>query len=152
MAAKRKRLYYLGLAIILGLMVFVGSANAAVTKAPPDIKAGSTAGIESYQYLQDGRCFLIDGGGGIISLTGYTEAYQDVDYIMVRLYIQRWNGESWVDLGSWPFEDYGVSKVDGAKGLQVARGYYYRTKADHKLTHNGVNESAISFSEAHLIY
>ena len=75
------------------------------------------------QYLQDWSCSLIPSGGGKINLTGYTRAYQDVDYIMVKLYLQRWNGSSWVDLEGWTFEEYNASKAEGLKGLEVLKGY-----------------------------
>jgi hypothetical protein len=47
-----------------------------------------------------------------------------------------------VDLTSWPFEKYNTSYVSGVKGLQVAGGYYYRTRAEHSLTHDGYTEPA----------
>lgn len=84
--------------------------------------------------------YLTSSGGGYINLTGFTQAYQNVDYIMLRLYLQRWDGSNWVDLTSWPFENYNASKVEGKKALQVARGYYYRARAIHSLTHDGVTE------------
>lgn len=136
---------------VLSLMlvvVFLGVACAAYAapaglKAPPEpSKAYKEAGIESLQYLQDWGCDLTSCGGGYINISSFTRAYQDVDYIMVRLYLQRWNGSSWVDLASWPFENYNTSYVNGVKGLQVAGGYYYRTRAEHSLTNDGVTEPA----------
>lgn len=124
-----------------------------VKKRRPRIhsKAYKEGGIESLQYLQDWNCNLIPSGGGYINITGFTQAYQNVDYIMVRLYLQRWNGSSWVDLASWPFERYNASKAEGAKGLQVLTGYYYRARAEHSLTHGGTTESAKSYSNSYYI-
>ncbi|MCG9969538.1 DUF6147 family protein [Pelotomaculum terephthalicicum JT] len=118
-------------------------------KPPPGTdKAYKEAGIDSLQYLQDWGCSLISSGGGYINLTDFTQAYQDVDYIMVRLYLQRWNGSNWVDLASWPFQKSYNSSVNGVISLQVARGYYYRVWAYHSLANNGANECAYSYSSS----
>lgn len=104
------------------------------------------AGIESLLYLRDWGCDINNTGNGSIVISGNTNANQNVGYIMVRLYLQRWDGSKWVDLGSWPFERYSASSVNGTKGLQVLRDYYYRTRASHALTQNGYSESAQSYS------
>ena len=136
--------------------VFFASAGADYAdglKAPPpeQSKTFKEVGIEALQYLQDWNCSLIPSGGGNINITGYTKAYQNVDYIMVRLYLQRWNGSSWVDLGSWPYERYNASKAEGIKGLEVLKGYYYRVRADHSLTHGETTESAKSYSDSYYV-
>lgn len=125
------------------------AASSSGLGAPPEpSKAYKEAGIQTLKYLQDWGCDLTPSGGGYINLTGFTQAYQTVDYIMVRLYLQRWNGSVWEDLASWPFENYNASSVDGVKGLQVAGGYYYRTRAVHSLTKDGSTESAYSYSSS----
>lgn len=131
-------------------VVYAGQSD---LKAPPpeQSKAHKEIGIKSLQYLQDWNCSLIPSGGGKINLTGYTRAYQTVDYIMVKLYLQRWNGSSWVDLGGWPFERYSASKAEGLKGLEVLKGYYYRVRAEHSLSHNGTTESAKSYSDYYYV-
>ncbi|MCL6478118.1 MAG: DUF6147 family protein [Peptococcaceae bacterium] len=152
---KRLRKGVLSLVTAVVLFAAAGAAYAGQSglKAPPpdQSKAYKEVGIESLQYLQEWDCGLIPGKGGYINITGFTKAYQNVDYIMVRLYLQRWNGKSWVDLGSWPYEKYSASKAEGVKGLQVLTGYYYRTRAEHRLTGGGVTESAKSFSDAYLV-
>jgi len=145
--------------LLLGMMVVFLAATTTVYAGQPDLKAPppeqskayQEIGIESLLYLQDWSCSLIPSGGGKINLTGYTRAYQNVDYIMVKLYLQRWNGSSWVDLGGWTFEEYNASKVEGLKGLEVLKGYYYRVRAEHKLIHDGTTEPAKSFSDSYYI-
>jgi hypothetical protein len=94
----------LSLVMMVVFLTATGTVYAGQTdlKAPPpeQSKAHKEIGIESLQYLQDWNCSLIPSGGGKINLTGYTRAYQTVDYIMVKLYLQRWNGSSWVDLST----------------------------------------------------
>ncbi len=140
---RRFRMSVILLWVLVLVLAVAGTAFAAPfsSKAPPEpTTAYKDVGIQSLTYLQDWGCNLISGSGGYITITGFTQAYQNVDYIMVRLYLQRWNGSSWVDLGSWPFEKYNASRVDGAKGLLVATGYYYRVRAIHSLTNSGITE------------
>lgn len=143
----KKGTFFLLSVIVLLAVTSVAFAATPGSKAPPGPNEPfKEAGIESLLYLQDWGCDINYVGDGYLNITGFTQAYQTVDYIMVRLYIQRWNGSSWVDLASWPFEKYSDSYVAGAKGLQVTKGYYYRTRATHGLTENGYNESASSYS------
>lgn len=129
------------LAIVFLAVTSAAYAGSSSLKAPPGPNTPyKEVGIESLQYLKDWGCDLTSSGGGYINITGFTQAYQTVDYIMVRLYLQRWDGSNWVDLASWPFENYNVSSVKGVKGLQVATGYYYRVRATHSLTNGGVTE------------
>ncbi|MDD4238364.1 MAG: DUF6147 family protein [Desulfotomaculaceae bacterium] len=143
----KKCTFFLLLVVVLLTATSAAFAAAPGTKAPPGSnKPFKEASIESLLYLQDWGCDINYVGDGYLNITGFTQAYQTVDYIIVRLYLQRWDGSNWVDMASWPFERYADSYVDGAKGLQVATGYYYRTKATHGLTENGYNESALSYS------
>ncbi|MDD4238356.1 MAG: DUF6147 family protein [Desulfotomaculaceae bacterium] len=143
----KKCAFFVLLVVVLFAVTSVAFAAAPGSKAPTEANEPfKEAGIESLLYLQDWGSDINYVGDGYLNITGFTQAYQTVDYIMVRLYIQRWDGSNWVDMASWPFERYSNSYVAGAKGLQVTKGYYYRTKATHGLTENGYNESASSYS------
>ncbi|MBE3586174.1 MAG: hypothetical protein IMW94_08470 [Thermoanaerobacter sp.] len=137
---------------VLCLQTSAAYAAQADLKPPPEqSKAYKVFGIESLQYLKEWGCDLTPYGGGYIYITGFTQAYQNVDYIKVNLYLQRWNGSNWVNLGNWLFEDRNTSLVTGEKGLQVATGYYYRVRGEHSLTNDGVTEpskDAESYSSA----
>lgn len=135
--------------MLLCLTMFV-CTSAYATPAPPleQSNAYKEIGIESFQYLMDYGCDITSSSGGYVTITGYTKAYSSLDYIKVRLYLQRWDGTKWVDLGSWLFEKNNASTTEGIKNLQVSKGYYYRTKAAHSLTESGVNEQATSYSSS----
>lgn len=135
--------------LLSGLMI-AACTSAYANTAPPleQSNAYKEVGIESFQYLMDFGCDITSSSGGYVTITGYTKAYSSVDYIKVRLYLQRWDGTKWVDLGSWIFEKNNTSNVEGIKNLQVSKGYYYRTKAEHSLTKSGVNEQATSYSSS----
>lgn len=140
----RKRMFSLALVVVFLAATSIAYASPA---PPPDSsKAHKEIGIQSLQYLQDWGCAINSSGNGYITISGFTNAYQPVDYIAVTLYLQRWDGSNWVDLGSWSFSNYLASSVNGAKGLQVTKGYYYRTRAVHSATESGNTESAQSYS------
>jgi len=144
----------LSLAVIVVLFAVSSVAYAAPAdlKPPPEPgKAYQEVGVESLQYLKEWGCDLTPCGGGYITITGFTGAYQNVEYIIVRLYLQRWNGSSWVDLGNWLYENRSTSIVTGEKGLQVATGYYYRVRGEQCLTNKGVTETAKSYSSSFYI-
>lgn len=143
-----KRLLVLCLLLLL-LLSLPGVVSALPAPPPEQCTPQTDVGIESLQYLMDWGCSIISSGSSnTIAISGYTKAYQPVDYIMVRIYLQQWNGSSWVDLGSWPFEKYESSSVSGSKGFEVARGFYYRAKGVHNVTENGIKEPATSYSSA----
>lgn len=137
------------------LIIVIFALTSLVYATPPPPPEQSVAikeqGIESLNFLIDWNCDIISSGNGNINLSGYTQANRSVDYIMVRLFLQRWDGNRWVDQGSWLFERHSSSKVEGTKSLQVTKGYYYRTRGVHGVTHNGINEPATSYSTSVLI-
>lgn len=133
--------------VFLLVVVFFAASGPAfaalpVLKAPPGPNEAyqEEVDIESLQYLKDWGCDITSAGGGYINVTGFTQAYQNVDYIMLSLYLQRWDGSKWVDLNGWTFDNHNAAKAEGKKALKVAKGYYYRVRATHSLTHGGVTE------------
>ncbi|MDI6710677.1 MAG: DUF6147 family protein [Bacillota bacterium] len=110
---------------------------------------GNTHGIEpeSFQYLACGISTL-DFSGNTALCYGRTEAQQVVDYIAVTVTLQRWNGSSWVNVASYPFSKSNTSVVEGYKGVTVTRGYQYRVKSFHKVTHDRVTEITYSYSQS----
>lgn len=104
--------------------------------------------ILSNQYLMDGQSF-IDATGKTVSVSGNTQAFSDVDTIAVDLYLQRWDAskEKWIDaIHVGKFSDYNTSLVSGGKSVNVVSGYYYRTRAQHWITHNGTTEQEYSYT------
>lgn len=130
------------------ILISMTAANVVNAEIPPPNQSNAykEVGIESLQYLIDWGSSINSPGNGYVNISGFTEANQNVDYIMVRLYLQRWNGSIWEDKGSWPFESNNNSYVSGTKSLQVTRGYYYRTKGVHSVSEGGTNEPGNSYS------
>ncbi|MGI9953301.1 hypothetical protein V3F56_13145 [Moorellaceae bacterium AZ2] len=66
----------------------------------PNMSTMEGIGIEALQYLVNGYSEIYSLSAGTVRLSGETVASQPVDSILLRLYLQRWNGSSWVDIGS----------------------------------------------------
>lgn len=97
-------------------------------------------------YLLNGKSF-ISATGNKATLSGNTRAYSKVDKISVTLYLQRWNPirniwETAVNLGETSKSD--AYLVNGAHKVTLKEGYYYRTRAVHKVTHKGKTEQGTS--------
>jgi hypothetical protein len=71
--------------VFLGVACVAYAAPAGLKATPEPSEAYNEAGIESLQYLQDWGCDLTSCGDGHINISTFTRAYQEVDYIMVRL-------------------------------------------------------------------
>jgi hypothetical protein len=74
-----------------------------------------------------------------VTITGFSEATQNVDKIWVEIYLQKWNGSQWVDISSGYYQEKQNSiYVSASKNLNVTTGYYYRTRSEHQCIEGGV--------------
>lgn len=109
---------------------------------------GSGIGINAMQYFKVGKSH-ISGSGNIVMVTGSTEAYRPVSTIGIDLYLQRWDASKgrWVDVvHAGEFKRYNTHYIYDGIGIQVVRGYYYRTRALHWVVHNGTVEQVSSYT------
>ena len=104
----------------------------------------SNSSLAKGEYLMTGDCTISKAGLTRVYAYASTTANQEVDYIAVLVYVEKYieeeDGWSQVD---WWFEatnnDYFVST---GKSIKVDRGYYYRVRANHI-----AGESADSYDE-----
>lgn len=156
-----KKLAILGFSIII-LWVFafpnLGQAatrvqKGALTIPPPNHIQPSTLFDPNYTYLERGAGYISELSNGKVNIWGDTAATIHVDKIGVSLTLQRWTGSAWVDV----FSGAAATSSDSAYAYQshilssVARGYYYRTKSSHWITHGNVYESGIRYSGSILL-
>lgn len=93
----------------------------------------SNSSLTRGEYLMTGDCTISKAGLTRVYAYASTTANQEVDYIAVLVYVEKYieeeDGWSQVD---WWFEakndDYFVST---GKSVKVDRGYYYRVRANH---------------------
>ncbi|MHB1043440.1 MAG: hypothetical protein ACYC0Q_11470 [Eubacteriales bacterium] len=147
-----QRVFTLILTILLSI-VFISTAAAKPKTAPPPKEdlAAKSIGIQSQQYLKSFYSDIRDSGDWV-AISGTTTASQIVDKISVDLYLQKWDGLRWITIkGPYPFVNYNDDRVEGDKGIQVIRGFYYRTYAKHLVQEGSVTEPAESWSGSILV-
>lgn len=139
MSLKKVKVFMI-LAMLLSSLLFAQTSWAAEDQAP------AINGIEAMQYLAGGSCGITNNLNGTITLTGDTYAYSSVDIVGLTLYLQRWNGTSWINVYSSTFENFNSTQVSGTKLLSVTTGYSYRAYAKHYIKDGALTETGYSAS------
>ncbi|WNF35039.1 hypothetical protein RJD24_11175 [Bacillaceae bacterium IKA-2] len=155
-----KKVAFLLLAMIImmtSITMLTGVSLASETKEPtegtrslhPDEGTSSDENpfmIESTQYIKVWES-LISRTGNNIRVSGFSETYSTVDTIGVKLFIQYWNGQKWIDLESvGDFKKNNTNYVNGIGHFTVSSGFYYRTRGVHYVRHNGLTEQVNSYT------
>jgi len=140
------------LATVVLMGMITNPVLAAKTAPPPEEDTNDTIGIQSLQYINDMDTTISDNGDGTVDLFGETTTKTTVDKVTVKLYLQQWNGSTWVDIeASDTFSAYNYFYVNGSDRASVEPGYYYRTKGVHSASNDGTTEQKESFSSYKLI-
>lgn len=66
-----------------------------------------------------------------VIVSAYTRAITPVKYLNVWLYLQKWDGSTWLDVASWLFEQRNSGYVEGYVRVELGNPGYYRTRAVH---------------------
>ena len=148
------------MAAVLSLVIFAGSvsmsAQAAETVYPAVHHTYTTTGdfsedawevIQRGAYLGTGTCSISRRDSTHIDISGITTATQTCDEVELWLFVERSTsyatGYSTYRSYSYASEDV-YQLVKEISNIKVDRGYYYRVKAVHHVTHNGVLETTNS--------
>ncbi len=98
-------------------------------------------------YFSYGYGSISIEGSRWVGLGGTTAAYQNVDQILVKIFLQRLVNGSWkhvLTLG--PRIRYNTNMVSTSGTYRVDSGYYYRAYGHHTVTHNGTTEAVPSYT------
>lgn len=149
------------MAIMIGVVWIPSMALAAeMNQRPPaptegtPVEYGSapnvySVGTMSFQYLSSWNASIVINSGNSIQVQGYTETFEAVDKVAVKLYLQYWDSasEQWIDsiyAGEW--FNTNSSSVTAYKNYNVASQYYYRTRTVNYAVESGVTESQSNVS------
>lgn len=141
----KRRLGILAVTVFLITLLAIPTLGLAAASIPAGTRAVSPVGGTTSQTATSAdvgiqaTTLIIQWGSGIdvvaprkLVLSGYTRTSKNVSTISVTLYVQRWDGSTWVDLpGSWSYSDQSVSYVSGYPAVTVFDSGYYRTRAVH---------------------
>ncbi len=95
---------------------------------------------ESYRYIKECNSSLIDNGNGVLYATTSTTTLTTVSSINMDMYIERWNGSTWVTAGSWTQTGSNTSKVTSNKVIEAVKGQKYRVRTIHTVSKDGFTE------------
>ncbi|GIP31244.1 hypothetical protein [Paenibacillus sp. J2TS4] len=104
-----------------------------------------------HKYLDYGDLTITDRGNGSIGFSGSTFATQIVSTIAIKLTLQMWTGQDWIDLKENEFKANNDVTVYGADSRTSTSGYYYRVKGYHWVIQGTDFESGYSYSKTILL-
>ena len=131
------------------------SAAKAPSSPPPPVsdsngpKATGDIGIQANLLISEWGSRIQDAGNRQLIVSRYTRTYITVSYVTVDVYLQRWNGASWVDVKSWSFSVSNESYVSGFGSIVVDSAGYYRARAVH-YAYDGANWERLESTTAYL--
>jgi hypothetical protein len=123
------------------------STETGAKTSPPPIE------MQPQSVFNPNHLYLLNGTNSITAQTGKvvvsaaTMANQVVDSIGITFYVQKWNGSSWVDVGSsYTMGGNQQSTYANDCTQYVEAGYYYRARTIHWVIENGKYEEGELFS------
>lgn len=111
-----------------------------------DISAeSSVTSMARGTVLSNGTGKITFVSGRTINAGGTTTAYRTVDRVEVRLFVQKLNGNTWVNAVTVPSKTlYNAYHVSQSKNYTVSGGYYYRVTGAHIAVDGDIYESTAS--------
>lgn len=98
-------------------------------------------------YLGNGTSSITREDSTHINISGSTNATKVCDKVILTLYVERSTSYAtgYSTYKTYHYSDEDVySLVKGISNISVDRGYYYRVKGVHSVTHNGTTETTNS--------
>ncbi|MFC5648737.1 hypothetical protein ACFPYJ_06265 [Paenibacillus solisilvae] len=94
----------------------------------------------AFKYLDQGDSNTLDKGNETAEIDVSTIAKQTVASIGVNIYLEKWTGSEWVQIGSTSVSASKKIIMSGYAIFGITTGYYYRARTVHWVSHNGVYE------------
>lgn len=95
-------------------------------------------------YLGNGTSTITREDSTHINISGATTCTKTCDKVVLTLYVERSKSYAtgYSTYKSYKYNDQNVYQlVKGISNIPVERGYYYRVKGVHSVTHNGTTET-----------
>jgi hypothetical protein len=94
----------------------------------------------SFNYLDQGDSNILDKGNQTAEVSVSTTAKQTVASIGATIYLEKWTGTVWIQVGSQTISASNKMLFNGYSIFNTISGYYYRARTVHWVSHNGVYE------------
>ena len=94
------------------------------------------------KYLRNGTS-MIQGDGQKVRIRGTTQAFQNVSSISANVTLEYWSQSKnkWVSVPGTNQTNYYAKSVIATANFTVSKGFYYRTRTDHRVSHAGKVET-----------
>ncbi|MFC3767511.1 hypothetical protein [Paenibacillus sp. GCM10012303] len=145
--------------LVVAVVITPGTSMASVKMEPFARTAPPPAEFQiqglfdsSNTYLDQGTATISDNGNQTVKISVITEAKSSVASIGGTVYLQKWTGTQWINVGSastisasndWYFSGEVVKPAE--------QGYYFRARVVHWINHNGVYEQGETTSDSRLV-
>ncbi|MFE5321486.1 hypothetical protein ACFQ88_22510 [Paenibacillus sp. NPDC056579] len=124
------------------------SGKVALTPPPPKEMQIQSFFDPSNKYLDQGKAFIKDNLNQSVTVSVITEAKSDVTSIGGTVYLQKWTGSEWIDVGSGTtIQDSNTWYFSGEVVKSVEKGYYFRARVMHWISNNGTYEQGQTTSD-----
>lgn len=98
-----------------------------------------------FDYLDQGSATIKDNKNRTVTINVITEAKSNVNTIGGTVYLQKWTGSAWVNVGTGTtISGSNRSRFVGEVQKSVESGYYYRARVVHYVNHGSVHEQGES--------
>ncbi|PKM76120.1 MAG: hypothetical protein CVU90_14030 [Firmicutes bacterium HGW-Firmicutes-15] len=162
---KRTQILVALLSLMMFLVCLPGVGAAATLTPPPPTEGKVSSNLHSsivvnihtdtstqgVSLIKQWVCGIADNSNGIVTITGETTTYGTVEYLDAKIYLQRWNGSSWVDVTSRTYSASSNFYTRGSSNISVTSGSYYRTRGIHNAHNAGNYDAQSSVSDAILV-
>lgn len=131
--------------VFIGLFLFMPHANATAL----DVKVqsedqDSNIGIQAKQYLKEGNVSIRKPNINTVLASCDSSSYSNVQQISCTTYLDVKNRSTgkWTYTGqSYRFTNRYTAHVSGSVRFTIVRGYEYRIRSIHTVSHNGILEN-----------
>lgn len=133
--------------LIIGFFLFTSDVDAS-EQTTPQIKEDIIS-VQSTNYIKEGNSSIRKLDSKRIGSNCDTSSYSSVQKITCTINLQVKNKSTgqWVNTGnSKRFVDNSSSYVSGSVHFTIVKGYEYRIRTVHSITHNSSYESLISIT------
>lgn len=136
------------MALTLVGLIFFTLGQPALAK---EIESQGMISPQTYNYLAETKCYFIDSGNGLVSVSGKTMTYSTVDKITTTVYLQKKTSSGWVNVKSWTNSVNNATSCNASGTMTVATGYEYRTYCYHRADKGSLIETNSSNTKAYLV-
>ncbi|WP_432406427.1 hypothetical protein [Wukongibacter sp. M2B1] len=148
-----KRFFTISLLVAMCLSLTVDVFAEKASKDNQDIKIENLKikrSMSSKGYFSDWGNSINYRGDGELEIGGYTESYDDIKKVYVKVYLQKYDTstKNWENVNTIYSSKSDTDYVRVKKALTVKEGYKYRVYSIHKATIGSTTKKETSKSES----